>query len=393
MQVRELKNIKNLSSFRLMAGENGLEHIIKDAVIFEYENFSVAPDNYYEGDFVIVTLTFAKDSPELIVPTLLRLMRQRISGMAVKASREEGFWQELIEYAEEAGLPVFLFQDIFIENVIVSIHEYMRSRANFALYEKDFQEMLYGNLPKHYISDRAAVINPGHREKLAVIYLSCKGTSAAELTAGLINLTSKSKSRKYIEAEFCFYQYREGIFILHNLHAADEETNAKKYRSLINRLEVPQSAVVLGISSVHEPNTEFDLCLKESYYACCYAIYRNKSRQQYCDMGIYRFIFPILMEKTGRSYYESLLHQISSHDLKNHTNLLATLTEYVKADCDINRAATQLFQHPNTIRYRIQKLYDLIGGNGQEPAHTLYILALIQDMESSLLVQPDKSIL
>ena len=51
-----------------------------------------------------------------------------------------------------------------------------------------------------------------------------------------------------------------------------------------------------------------------------------------------------------------VLAEIREYDLQNHTNLEQTATIYVKENMEIAAAAKALFQHPNTVRYRLSKI-------------------------------------
>lgn len=52
---------------------------------------------------------------------------------------------------------------------------------------------------------------------------------------------------------------------------------------------------------------------------------------------------------------------LERHDLKHHTQLLATLRCYLDHFGDTNAAAAQLHLHPNTFRYRLQRIRDVSG--------------------------------
>ena len=385
MRVRELSYIQSLENFKLVTGDKGLDNVIENIVIFEYESIAVAPDNYYTGDFIVTTLIFAKDHPELIVPTLMKLMSQGISGMAIKTVYYEELPSEIMDYAKEAGLPVFFFHNTYIEDVIVGMNDYRKSQENYTLYTEEFQELIAGNLPEYKVSQKAELMNPGYKELLSIVYLKPIHQYDRKVILDILNSLSKRKNLKYIEADFRFYQYREGIFILHNYQKSEKEESFQKYQTLLNRLEIPQSAIITGSSDAHNPLTEFDSCIKESIYACNHAMIQKIKWQKYENLGIYKLLFPLLQDKTARKFYESILALIVDYDRLNHANLLLTLQEYVKCDCDIKKTAENLFGHPNTVRYRIQKAYDLVEDSGtQEKTYIIYMVVLIWELEEAM---------
>ena len=55
------------------------------------------------------------------------------------------------------------------------------------------------------------------------------------------------------------------------------------------------------------------------------------------------------------------LDKIREYDATNKANLETTARAYVAADMEIAAAAKALFQHPNTVRYRLTKIQKLMG--------------------------------
>jgi sugar diacid utilization regulator len=391
MRVRDLCQIKNLEHFKLIAGQKGLDHIVENAVIFEYESIGHAPENYYKNDFIVSTLIFAKDRPELILSTIQKLVELGISGMAIKAVYDQTLPEEITKYADEQGLPIFLFSDTYIEDVIVSINQYMKSEENYSRYEKEFYELLFENPSAREISEKAVLMNAGQKTNLASMYLCGRNSAGLELISDILSTVSLRKNKFYIASDFRLYQFHQGLFILHNFYeAAKTEDYLQKYQMLLSRLAIPATAVVTGLSTVHEGPEGLGLCVRESYFACCYAQIKQQPQALFSDIGIYRFIFPMLVDKTCRAYYETVIAQIRQYDKHNHASIIATLCEYVKSDCDIKRTAEKMYQHPNTIRYRMQKTFDLLGGGSeQEMLHILYIIALMHGLKTGLLQEKD----
>ena len=56
-----------------------------------------------------------------------------------------------------------------------------------------------------------------------------------------------------------------------------------------------------------------------------------------------------------------VLSAIREYDAQNHTNLEQTALVYVKENMEIAAAAKVLFQHPNTVRYRLSKIQRIMG--------------------------------
>jgi DNA-binding PucR family transcriptional regulator len=68
------------------------------------------------------------------------------------------------------------------------------------------------------------------------------------------------------------------------------------------------------------------------------------------------------------------LGQLRSHDAAHSTSYLPTLGAYLEAFGDIARAAEALHIHPNTLRYRINKLQELSGIDLADPSERLDLM-------------------
>lgn len=58
--------------------------------------------------------------------------------------------------------------------------------------------------------------------------------------------------------------------------------------------------------------------------------------------------------------YREAIRVLQEYDAKYTSNLLETLQLYVEGHGEISAVAGQLYQHPNTIRYRLRKAKELL---------------------------------
>lgn len=61
-----------------------------------------------------------------------------------------------------------------------------------------------------------------------------------------------------------------------------------------------------------------------------------------------------------------ILQPVRSHDVENFSHLAETLKVFLEVDCSVSRAARRLHMHPNSVRYRLEKIKDL---TGLDPTH------------------------
>lgn len=122
-------------NFKLVSGQDGIYRSISNVVILDYEGIEGDFSGFHEGDFVITNLIFAKNDPSKIYPVFKALIQNGISVFAIKTVFFTDLPKEVIDLTNKYQVPVFLFHDIYIEDVLLSITDQLRSRANFSYYE------------------------------------------------------------------------------------------------------------------------------------------------------------------------------------------------------------------------------------------------------------------
>lgn len=106
-----------------------------------------------------------------------------------------------------------------------------------------------------------------------------------------------------------------------------------------------------------------DLC--RSYQEAKHALALGRFSQEkghithFEDLGIIRLLSHVSLDQLD-DYYKEQLAAILEHDEKNATNYLEILQVYFQQNGDLNLMAEKLFMHPNTVRYRLRKLEELL---------------------------------
>lgn len=87
-------------------------------------------------------------------------------------------------------------------------------------------------------------------------------------------------------------------------------------------------------------------------------------RQQ--DLGVYRFLLDSRSPEALLGFARRLLAPILRYELEKGVPLLATLEAFFRANGDIRQVAGMLHLHPNTVRYRLDKVAELSGRHLQD---------------------------
>lgn len=83
----------------------------------------------------------------------------------------------------------------------------------------------------------------------------------------------------------------------------------------------------------------------------------------YEHLGVYRLLVGPNDAIQQRQFVHEILGPLLHHDAQHGSDLVSTLRHWVSADHNVQTAARHLFVHPNTVKYRLRQIRNLIGGD------------------------------
>lgn len=358
IHIKELFRLQNIHRLRLIAGQDGLERTVTEAVLFEYDPSRVQLPDFYRGDLVVTTLAYARGDAKLVAHSLQALMNQGIAGLMVKTAYFSELPQAVITLANRLGTPVFLFDDTYIEEVILQVTDLIRGKCHFAGFEQDVDALMRGDLTEEQTRERARRIDPLGQSSYRIYAVSPKER--------MITLDDKLYALMETDADAAhrctFIEWRRMMLALcreeDGLSAQEALT---RFGDLLTRAGVDRQSVVIGQSDLREARAQMGASLCEAVYAARAAKLCGKAELAAHELGLYAYLFPMSENPFVCDRCRRVLSAIREYDAQNHTNLEQTALVYVKENMEIAAAAKVLFQHPNTVRYRLSKIQRIIG--------------------------------
>ena len=358
IRIRELYRLKNIRNLRLIAGEAGLERTLTAAVLFEYDPSRMQLPDFYRGDLVVTTLAYARGEEQLVAPSLLALMDQGIAGLLVKTAYFTQLPQSVVAAAERLGTPLFLFDDTYIEEVILELTDLIRGKRRFVGFEKEIDALLAPGLDsarqREILSHIDPVGAPAYR-----VYALLPRERMSGLDERLYALLSEDAplARRLI----CMEWRRMLLMICHVAEEQMDEDGAQFAQTLLARAGIERDALRVGMSSLQRDRGDFPVALHEAIYAARAASLEGRPAMTADELGMYAFLFPMSENPFVVGQCKRCVAKILDYDAQNRTNLLATAQVYVEHHMEIAAAAKALYQHPNTVRYRLGKIQKLMG--------------------------------
>lgn len=372
IQVKELLNMPLFQNFKLIAGENGLNKQLNNVVILEYESVKNSYHVFNQGDFLLTSLFFAVNDYDAIIPALKNVIDRNISGIAIKTVFFDDVPIEIKDYAYEKRIPIFTFNDVFMEDLILCVNNVLKLKQHFLVSENNITKLVNNTLSSELIKNIVKQINPLFFPNVTVAFITPKDSkSNIEFTSYFYDLFYKNYT-SINSTHYSYIKYKSGMLIIYTSPNTEQITDSL-FSKLIDSIKLNPSLFYIGISEQRNSYEDFNNAIKMSIWANQVGQMNKSNITHYEDIGIYKWIAPLFNEKTIENDYKNLVHKIKEHDKSNNSNLWDTLMLYIENNGEYSKTAKALFQHPNTIRYRIKKIQEITNLNGNDFYAQLYI--------------------
>lgn len=368
LTVLEATKLDTFKTFRLVAGHRGLDNPVEKIGILDWEYINKKEGGFVGGDFVrgelvLTSLLFAKNDPSLILEAVKYLEDGKVSGLAIKTVYYNELPEEVIRYANENSFPIFLFHTVYFEDIITDIMDKVRSIDNNELLESKVDLLIKMNLNKAIIRDIALEINSSFKEYHCVIYLKDRKGIPEAKTLSIIDQIKKEYGIHLYET---IMKYQNGILFIATFEKLEQTAFRSKVDSLLRSIGIDPSEYCIGVSSLHSRLSELGNGINESLYSEKAGEVSGSYFNYFNDIGVYSILIPHCNDLWFRHFYSSIIDPIISYDEKYNTELFDTAMKFVENDGIIMKTAEALFLHKNTIRYRINKIKELLQMEGME---------------------------
>ena len=351
LTVMELLSFPLFRGFRLVSGYGGLYNLVTGTGIFEWESSSEVEKNFEQGEFVMTTLSLARSDSALAEDSIRLLIDKKVSAVAVKEVYYHDISEELKTYSDAHNIPVLFFSDTFFDDIIYTIkNTLLTQRHDFSL-EEQVNSLLDASLPPEKKKRKAKEINPFFHSNIICCYCTPKKTNwKKELKAPALDPK---------ETVFSMIGFRQGILLIYTTTAPVLELESK-LNTFLEKTGFNKIMNSIGLSSSVQGLENLGLAIQESLYAHSSSSRNQLKSVSFSNTGMDRIILPMADSFWTKRYYESQLKKLTGYDELHGSKLLETLLVYIECDGDIKLTAQMLYQHGNTIRYRIDKIRKLL---------------------------------
>lgn len=351
MRVSEAKTLQNLKSFSLLAGRGGLENIISKVGILDYELVYGLEGMFHQGDFVLTSFTAIRDDENAIESCIKLLVDSGVSALAIKNVFVKELSQNVIDYADKFDFPIFIFdKSIFYEDIIEDLLDALKHQGYIDIIESKLDTLFLNELQTQVMEKLTKEINPDFKTYQYIYYLK-EISYINELSA--VKIAQKYQRSRHQKLENSIFKYHDSLILVLSYDEPNKHVlNDRDY--IFEILNIDCKSYYIGISEGNISN--FDQTLKESKYTCKVCEIESENFKHYNDIGVYQLLMPY-NDRWMKKYVDRILNPIKDYD---GGKLMETALLYIDNHGDILNTANALYQHKNTIRYRIQKMKSLL---------------------------------
>lgn len=356
LTVHEALKLDALKRFKLVAGMNGLERKITRAGILDHEVGEQVRDTVQTGEFIFSNLLAIRDQPEKIVEFVKHLIDAQAACFAIKTIYFKEIPKDAIELAHKHRFPLFLFDETYVETIILEIDRAVNIQKHEQHIRLMIDQISGNNLNEFRIRKLAYEINRNFKKNCIVYF------AREVMVHGVSDMPTFNPNDliKFLGNSCLVVSYKNGYLIIVTYANEKNEYIKKVSQSALSLHGLLNDTYRLGISEVKNDLGALGRAIDESKYAYDFASLYDMNQANFSDMGIYQLLIPIMNDPWVYSFYKKMIDKLVNYDQDKGTNLLNTAIAYIENEGNIQKTSEKLFQHTNTVRYRIRKINEIL---------------------------------
>lgn len=365
--VANLLSKPMFKDFRMVSGKSGLNNKVTSAGFLEWEQDTQITKSFDKGEFVLTTLASIKDDAVAIDKSLKLLINNNVSAIAIKDIYFKDLPDAIKDYSNEHGVPIMFFTDTYIDEILYAI----KNETLNSLYTS-FNEIVLDTLISNDNLDvlekenLIRKINPFFYSATMMCAFISNRTDTSSISQDALDLYNNvlldngldiPDSIEGADIIYSFVAYKRGIILIATINSADSDIVDQFKTALTSAFSTNAalSDTYIGISRAITGVDDIGTMLIDAIFANTSGILDNRNIAEISTAPFDHIIFKDRYLLGPNLYYEEMLDKLSETS-SQRSPLLETLITLVNCNGNVDIAAQKMFQHKNTIRYRMNKL-------------------------------------
>ncbi|MFR8043255.1 MAG: PucR family transcriptional regulator [Clostridium butyricum] len=410
-QCKDLLNLPSLSNVKLLCGSNGLDNVIRWA----YKAESLSLKNWVKGHELLIISGAIVDKKDFNISNLIsEAIELNLSGalLLVGENYIKSISKTTIEMCNKKKFPIFLISwttplvNIFEElgHAIVLSSSISQSRDDLV------SSIIFGNdFNNEMLLLKAEELNYPLNFDQSVFLINFFGNSDVNPSKLSLNEFEIGDLKNLILSLFNKYGFKVvlssygnnivGIFtnpscnnnlntnynitnnnnctndiLTRNSNILNNDSHCEIYHAsststiiletflneTLNKYHNLNMNIGLGkcYSSMHKIQQSFNEASK--CISLCTKLKQKSKILSYNDIGILQVFCEIERKDLLKTFRNEMLQPLITHDKNNKSNLIETLKVYLNNDCNIVNTSKIMNIHRNTIKYRINRIENIL---------------------------------
>ena len=366
------------SNVRIVSGHNGIGRAVAHAGFLDWESGKEIRESFSKDEFVVTTLAVLKDNPQKAEQLLMELIVNGAAAIAIKDVYFHTLSERLLKFSDERNVPIMFFSDTYIDDMLYEI------KSALAKDDSGRQEKLVLTL----LGENE--MTPGERRELALKIdplfedrvLFCAFISAGEgnVFAEDVGFSSGDRAQKgalggveISKLRYSFVKVAKSAFFICTVSDYDgkrSKIDRASIASFLNEMiPMEKGTYRTGLSGLETVSLEeMGTALREALTANLMCSIKGGERFAAYEGRADNLLCSLLFggsgsggdgngsgSGSGKDFCSKLYRELSA-ETENPERIIATMETYVAFGGDVVRTAEQVFQHSNTVRYRLQKV-------------------------------------
>lgn len=364
LRVVDLLALPAFENFKLISNADGLYNKVENISILDWESPKEILETFRPNDIVFNMVYMNTKDSEKLEEGMKTLCKMRVGAIAIKTPDSDICSREMIDMANMYRIPVFLYENEYLEDLIYIVRH--------SIVANDFNGIALENLRKLMESEpgeivaRAQKINPQFFNEHMCMCCIPRNKEENMYSAGAFadilddslnayrktlpqNIPNSKSHDAVIRCDKCMIVILSG------------DSTEKESESILTEYGINTDKYVVGVSRYKDNLFSIKDAVGEAIVAAIDALIFEEDRMKYEDVGVNAMIIPVMQSKEYQEAYHNILDTLTEYDKKHSADLMETLMCYVESELDIALTSKRLYQHGNTIRYRVNKIKDLTG--------------------------------
>ncbi|MEN6460003.1 MAG: helix-turn-helix domain-containing protein [Syntrophomonas sp.] len=363
-----IANILELPVFKntqVVAGSKGLINQVDRVTYLDSLDNMDNGNPPMKNELIVIPAMLLKLLETTLSEFIVNCYKNKASGICIKTGKVPLEWSSVLpKNIDKVKFPIIILpSNADLPQIVNAVsYEILRSDGydmRLPFEENFFQELIFTKKDPVTMRKRANMLGIKVDERLGLLLIQPDN-------AGIVKRICTFCKERWEQRCYTLTKNDRILIVVRiNITGDTKEYLLELGNDLISKLSsaYPRVKCQIGIGRCYDDINYLSVSFYEARIALTVGMINHSANTvtHFNDLGIYRILFDLKNKSELYYFFQETLGKIMDYDRDNRTEYVQTIRVYIEQNCSINRTASQLFVHYNSIRYRLKKIKKLFG--------------------------------